>query len=77
MLEANRAVPDDDRGRDRQEFYAGLRKPRELTHDVNVYLAYERAEQRIRESGGRVRRVVLDYEMKRDYQTLGPAAAVQ
>ena len=68
LLEANRAVPHDDRGRDRQEFYAGLRKPRELTHDVNVYRAYERAEHRIRESGGHVRRVVLDYEMKRDYQ---------
>ena len=43
LLEANRAVPHDDRGCDRQEFYAGLRKPRELTHDVNVYRAYARA----------------------------------
>jgi hypothetical protein len=68
LLEANRSVPRDERTRERQEFYAGLRKPRELTHDVKVYRAYDRAEQRIRDGGGRVRRVVLDYEMKRDYQ---------
>jgi hypothetical protein len=52
----------------RQTFYAGLRKPRELTHDAQVYRAYCRAEERIRDNGGRVRRVVLDYELKRDYQ---------
>lgn len=68
LLEANRSIPRDDRTRDRQEFYAGLRKPRELTHDVKVYRAYQRTEARIRDNGGRVRRVVLDYEMKRDYQ---------
>jgi hypothetical protein len=69
LLEANRSIPRDERTHEpRQVFYAGLRKPRELTHDVKVYRAYERAEQRIRDRGGRVRRVVLDYEMKRDYQ---------
>jgi hypothetical protein len=45
-----------------------MMKPRELTHDVKVYRAYERVEERIRDRGGRVRRVVLDYELKRDYQ---------
>jgi DNA-binding MarR family transcriptional regulator len=69
LLEANRSLPRDERTHEpRQGFYAGLRKPRELTHDVKVYRAYERAERRIREEGGRVQRVVLDYEMKRDYQ---------
>lgn len=69
LLEANRSIPSHRRTHEpRQEFFAGLRKPRELTHDVNVYRAYERAEERIRGHGGRVRRVVLDYEMKRDYQ---------
>ena len=48
--------------------WAGLRKPRELTHDAKVYRAYQRAEERLRDGGGRVRRVVLDYELKRDYQ---------
>jgi hypothetical protein len=46
----------------------GLRKPRELTHDTKVYRAYQRAEERLRGEGSRVRRVVLDYELKRDYQ---------
>lgn len=69
LLEAHRSVPHDERTREtRQTFYAGLRKPRELTHDVKVYRAFERAEQRLRDHGGRVRRVVLDYELKRDYQ---------
>lgn len=69
LLEASRSIPRDERTHEpRQVFYAGLRKPRELTHDVKVYRAYGRAEERIRDRGGRVRRVVLDYEMKRDYQ---------
>jgi hypothetical protein len=52
----------------RQEFYSGIRQPRELTHDAKVYAAYLRAAERVREQGGRVRRVVLDLEVKRDYQ---------
>jgi hypothetical protein len=52
----------------RQTFYAGLRKQRELTHDSKVYRAYLRAEERLRDQGGRMDRVVLDYELKRDYQ---------
>lgn len=69
VLEANRSVPRDERTHEpRQEFYAGLRKPRELSHDSKVYRAYQRAEERLRERGGEVRRVVLDYELKREYQ---------
>jgi hypothetical protein len=78
-LEANRREVE--RG-PRQEFHAGLRrdagtragtragiqKPRELSHDSRIYRAYLRAESRIRENGGRVRRVVIDHELKRDYQ---------
>jgi hypothetical protein len=52
----------------RQTFYAGLRKPRELTHDAGVYRAYLRAEERLRSGGADVRRVILDYELKREYQ---------
>jgi hypothetical protein len=69
LLEANRAVQRDDRAQDsRQAFYAGLRKPRELSHDSKVYRAYQRAEARLRERGSEVRRVVLDSELKREYQ---------
>ncbi len=68
LLEANRYERDDRSHEPSQAFYAGVRKPRELTHDTKVYRAYERAEERLRGQGGRVRRVVLDYELKRDYQ---------
>ena len=45
LLEANRSIPRAERTHEpRQAFYAGLRKPRELTHDVKVYRAYERNE---------------------------------
>lgn len=65
LLEANRR---EHAGERQQAFYAGLRKPRELTHDVQVYRACRDAEAQIRDQGGRVRRVVLDYELKREYQ---------
>ena len=68
LLEANRYERNDRAHEARQTFYAGLRKPRELTHDTKVYRAYQRAEERLRGQGGRIRRVVLDYELKRDYQ---------
>jgi DNA-binding PadR family transcriptional regulator len=68
LLEANRYERDDRIHQPRQTFYAGVRKPRELTHDTRVYRAYERAEERLRDGGGQVRRVVLDHELKRDYQ---------
>lgn len=54
LLEANRSLPRDERTHEpRQELYAGLRKPRELTHDVKVYRAYARSEKRIRARGVR------------------------
>ena len=65
LLEANRR---EHAGEPRQAFYAGLRKPRELTHDVQVYRACRDVEAQIHDQGGRVRRVVLDYELKREYQ---------
>ncbi len=68
LLEANRDTRHDRGHESRQAFYSGVKKPRELTHDTNVYRAYQRAEERIREQCGQVRRVVLDYELKRDYQ---------
>lgn len=51
-----------------QAFYAGLRKPRELEHDTQVYRAYLEAADRLTERGDRLRRVVLDYELKSEYQ---------
>ena len=68
LLEANRYERPKRSDQSRQIFYADLRKPRELTHDTRVYRAYRGTEGRLRDDGGRVRRVVLDYELKRDYQ---------
>ena len=52
----------------RQEFYAGLVKPRELEHDVQIYGAYLREADRLAERDARIDRVVLDFELKREYQ---------
>ena len=65
VLEVHRR---EDLGEPRQAFHAGLKKPRELTHDAAVYRAYRRASQRLRDDGAGIHRVVLDYELKRDYQ---------
>jgi len=52
-----------------QRYYAGLVKPAELAHDVELYPLYEIAAQEIRAAGGEVTRVVLDAELKAEYQT--------
>lgn len=53
---------------DRQAFYVGITKPRELAHDSRVYSAYMKAAERLAERGDPVRRVVLEEELKREYQ---------
>ena len=55
-------------GSDRQAFYVGITKPRELAHDSRVYSAYLKAAERLTERGEPVRRVVLEEELKREYQ---------
>lgn len=65
LLEHNRSDPGD---REPQRFYAGLVKPRELVHDAHLYRAYVRAADHIHRDGGDIRRVVLDYELKSQYQ---------
>jgi hypothetical protein len=53
---------------DRQEYYADIVKPRELRHDAQLYRVYLEEADRIERDGGRPTRVILDYEIKRDYQ---------
>jgi hypothetical protein len=65
MLESRRDLALDS---SRQAFHAGLKKPRELAHDAQLYRVYRVEAERIGRDGGRVRRVVLDYEIKREYQ---------
>jgi hypothetical protein len=74
-------IPDDGRNRvprPQQEFHVGVRsvrhtrfavhRPRELMHDAQVYRAYLKDAERLREGGASIRRVVLDHELKREYQ---------
>ena len=62
------AKQDKDAGRPRQQYHAGLVKPREAAHDVQLHRLFQAEGARIEEGGGRIERVVLDYELKRDYQ---------
>jgi hypothetical protein len=64
LLEANR-IGERDGG---QRYYAGPAKMRELTHDAEEYRAYLEAADRLRALGAHVDRVVLDDELRREYQ---------
>ena len=59
LMQGSGRVPND------QEIYTGFVKPREAKHDAELYRVYQREEDRIDRRGGRVRRVLLDFELKR------------
>ncbi|MGA8981353.1 MAG: hypothetical protein WB470_01645, partial [Candidatus Acidiferrales bacterium] len=55
----------------RQATYHGLVKPKEARHDADLYGLYQQVARDIEDSGGRVCRVVLDFELKKDlYKSL-------
>jgi hypothetical protein len=59
-----------------QSIYHGLKKPKEAFHDADLYRLYHKVSDEIESRGGRVLRVKLDYEMKRElYARLVRAAA--
>jgi hypothetical protein len=61
----------------RQAIYAGFVKPAEVRHDAAIYRMYQAEKRRIEHSGGRIRRVILDYELKqRVYSVLAKAKAL-
>lgn len=78
LLESHRKALDSSRDRGgrgdrngddwRQRFYAELKKPREVEHDSQIYIAYEREAERLQEQRAHVQRIVLDYELKSEYQ---------
>jgi hypothetical protein len=51
---------------DGQAIYHGFVKPKEVRHDADLYRLYQQVAHEIESSGGKVRRVVLDYELKRE-----------
>lgn len=65
VLDAHRRDRD---GAERQAFHAGVSRPRELRHDAQLFGAYREVEQRLRARGAQVKRVVLEVDLKREYQ---------
>ncbi|MBA2305463.1 MAG: hypothetical protein H0W08_22915 [Acidobacteria bacterium] len=53
-----------------QAFYAGVSRSREVDHDSNLYATYRQEEARLRDDHGNleIRRVVLEQDLKREYQ---------
>jgi hypothetical protein len=49
----------------RETFYAGFAKPGEIAHDAAIYRMYQAEAARIGKEGGQIRRITLDYELKR------------
>ncbi len=53
-----------------QAFHAGVGRPREIDHDSSLYATYRQEEARLRDVNGdlQIRRVVLEQDLKREYQ---------
>jgi hypothetical protein len=53
-----------------QTFHAGVSRPREIDHDSNLYATYRQEDARLRDEHGdiEIRRVVLEQDLKREYQ---------
>ena len=52
-----------DRG---QAIYSGIVKKRELRHDAAIYDVYQKEARKIARAGGTPKRIVLDFELKRE-----------
>jgi hypothetical protein len=50
---------------DNQVFYHGFVKPRETEHDAAIYQLYQKEAGNIINSGGKVTRIILDFELKK------------
>jgi len=51
---------------DGQAIYHGFAKPKEARHDADLYRLYHKVAREIDDVGGKVRRVILDYELKQE-----------
>ena len=55
----------------RQATYHGFAKPKEARHDAELYRLHQKVAKEIERSGGKIRRVILDLELKKElYQAL-------
>lgn len=60
LLSRHNFVPDG------QAIYDGFVKPKEARHDADLYRLYHKVAREIADVGGKVRRVILDYELKQE-----------
>ncbi len=65
LLESRRRDAD---APDRQASHDGVQRPRELRHDAHIYRAYLEEAERLLDDGATIRRVVLDNDLKAEYQ---------
>ena len=49
-----------------QSVYSGILKKRELRHDASIYDVYQKEARKISKSGGSPKRIVLDFELKKN-----------
>lgn len=71
LTKAGKSLLERHRDRDqsgRQTFWEGIKRERELEHDLQVYRAFQREATALEARGASVDRVVLDHELKREYQ---------
>jgi hypothetical protein len=66
LLEANRREREE--GDQLQAFHAEVSRPRELEHDAQLFAAYLEVEERLRNQGADIERVVLEVDLRREYQ---------
>jgi hypothetical protein len=71
LTKAGQSLLERHRDRDhsgRQIFWQGVKREREREHDLQVYRAFQREAATLEARGASVDRVVLDHELKREYQ---------
>jgi hypothetical protein len=54
-----------ERSGEQGQFYAGFVKPAEMVHDSAIFRMYQAEAAKILKEGGQIRRITLDYELKR------------
>ncbi len=64
--EGHKLLSEQDLIPDRQVIYHGFVKDKEARHDADLYRLYYKVAKEVDRVGGKVRRVVLDYELKRE-----------
>jgi hypothetical protein len=65
LLKAHRRHRDGARS---QAFYADASRPRERSHDAQLYRAYRREAKRLQNESADIGRIVLEQDLKREYQ---------